>query len=94
MVAPIADFVISLGSDGQILSQGTITDALAMSSKLRDEVKEEKAIEEKAAENFDVPAPYEEVPQNDSQKDGKLIVEEETAEGHVSWQSGLSIVFI
>ncbi|EIM80365.1 uncharacterized protein STEHIDRAFT_162782 [Stereum hirsutum FP-91666 SS1] len=93
MVVPIADFVVSLGSDGQILSQGTMSDALANNSKLRQEIAKEKAFEEKAEqeeafEAFETPAPGQVVPaQKEEKKDGKLIMEEETAEGHISWNS-------
>lgn len=94
MVVPIADFVVSLGSDGQILSQGTMSDALANNSKLRQEIAKEKAFEEKAEqeeafEAFETPAPGQVVPaQKEEKKDGKLIMEEEMAEGHISWNSG------
>lgn len=87
LTAPIADFVVSLGSDGQILSQGTMSEALAKSSKLREEAKHEFEVEEKAAEEIDVPALGEEVAKKEDKKDGKLVLEEETAEGHISWQS-------
>lgn len=93
MVVPIADFVVSLGSDGQILSQGTMSDALAKNSKLRQEIAKEKAFEEKAEqeeafEAFEGATPDQVVPaQKEEKKDGKLILEEETAEGHISWNS-------
>lgn len=82
MVAPISEFVVSLGSDGQILSQGTISDALEKNLNLKREVAKEIEIEEKAEEEID--------PQQvDLQKktEGKLILEEEVAEGHISWAS-------
>lgn len=87
MTAPIADFVVSLGPDGQILSQGTMSEALAKNSKLREEARQEKEIEEKAAEDVDAPHLDEEAPKKENKADGKLVVEEETAEGHISWQS-------
>jgi hypothetical protein len=42
MTSSIADFVVSLGSDGHIRSQGTVSDALSKDSKLVKELKEEK----------------------------------------------------
>lgn len=87
ITAPIADFVVSLGSDGQILSQGTMSDALAKNSKLREEAKQELEAEEKAVQDVDVPALDEDEPKKEDKKDGKLVLEEETAEGHISWQS-------
>lgn len=98
MVAPIADFVVSLGSDGQILSQGTMSEALAKNSKLRQEIAKEKALEEKVeqqeaeieqleGEEGKVQKKADGDGQEGAKKDGKLVVEEETAEGHISWDS-------
>ncbi|KAG6830884.1 hypothetical protein H0H87_006879 [Tephrocybe sp. NHM501043] len=82
MAAPISEFVVSLGSDGQILSQGSISDALAKNSKLKDKVAEEQQKEEKAEQEVDSEQ------ETESRKDeGKLIVEEESGEGHISWSS-------
>ncbi|KAF9469423.1 P-loop containing nucleoside triphosphate hydrolase protein [Collybia nuda] len=82
MVASISDFVVSLGSDGQILSQGSISDALEKNLSLKLEVAAEIELQEKAEEVVDSQ-------QVDVQKEaeGKLIVEEEVAEGHISWAS-------
>ena len=71
-----------------------MSDALAKNSKLREVAEEEKEAEESAAQDLDVTAPDGEGPKKAGQADGKLIVEEEIAEGHVSWQSGSSILFI
>ncbi|EIM80350.1 P-loop containing nucleoside triphosphate hydrolase protein [Stereum hirsutum FP-91666 SS1] len=87
ITAPIAEFVVSLGSDGQILSQGTMSDALAKNWKLREEARQEKEVEERAAAAVDVPDLDEEASKKEDKKDGKLVLEEETAEGHISWQS-------
>ena len=77
MVNPLADFVVSLGTDGQIESQGSISDALSKNSELAEEVKhEEEAME------LD-----EDVDQTESVVEdaaGKLVVAEEIEEGHVS----------
>lgn len=82
MVASISEFVVSLGSDGQILSQGTISDALEKNLNLKLDVAKEIEIEEKAEEEIDSD-------QINLQKEaeGKLILEEEVAEGHISWAS-------
>ncbi len=78
MASPLADFVVSIGADGCIASQGSVSETLAKDSKLVEEFKhEEEAIE--LDENED------ETEANDSEvKDGKLIVAEEVEEGHVS----------
>ncbi|GLB42122.1 putative P-loop containing nucleoside triphosphate hydrolase protein [Lyophyllum shimeji] len=83
LAAPIAEFVVSLGSDGQILSQGTISDALAKNSKLKLEVAKDSEIREKAEEALDGQQEVE----VRKEAQGKLILEEESGEGHISWES-------
>jgi hypothetical protein len=79
----MADFVVSLGSDGRILSQGTMTKVLATSNALTKELKAKEAELHKAEQTVDGEAP-EVVPEG---KSGKLMVAEEVAEGHVSWSA-------
>ncbi|KAI0918361.1 hypothetical protein AcV5_002367 [Taiwanofungus camphoratus] len=81
MAIPISEFVVSLGTDGRILSQGGLSNALAKDDKLAAAVAEEIKEIEKAEEEVDQIIP--EV----KQADGKLIVAEEISEGHVSWQA-------
>lgn len=82
MAGPLADFVISLNTDGHIISQGSISEALAKDSKLAEEIKhEEEAVE--LDENEDTAA---EAKPTDEKK-GKLVVAEEIAVGHVSWSA-------
>ncbi|KAF9650725.1 multidrug resistance-associated ABC transporter [Thelephora ganbajun] len=88
MTSPIADFVVSLGSEGRILSQGTMSKALATSKALTKELKVEESELRKAEEAVDGEVPI--VPEG---KSGKLMVAEEVAEGHVSW-SALKLFFI
>jgi ABC-type multidrug transport system fused ATPase/permease subunit len=84
LAAPVASFVVALGSDGRILSQGSVSDAVARDSRLAKAMdKEVKAIKANAEEvNLD-----EVVQDDDKNTRGKLVVEEEIAEGHVSWDS-------
>ena len=81
MASPIADFVVSLGSDGRILSQGSLSTALAKNKKLSAEMKEETDELKKADNDVDVVEPDEPAKKGD----GKLVVAEEIAEGHVGW---------
>ncbi|KAI0258843.1 P-loop containing nucleoside triphosphate hydrolase protein [Gloeopeniophorella convolvens] len=83
LVSPIADYVVSLGGGGTILSCGTVSDALANDKSLSVELAEEEAILEKTEEEIDGEKPDE----NAKKAAGKLILEEEIAEGHVSWKS-------
>lgn len=80
MTGPIADFVVSLGPDGRVLSQGTMSKALATSKALTKELKAGELELHKAEETIDG-----EVPEVHEGKVGKLMVAEEIAEGHVSW---------
>ncbi len=76
MASPLADFVVSIGVDGRIASQGSVSEALAKDSKLAEEFKhEEEAIELDENEDVDEVA---------GTTDGKLIVAEEIEVGHVS----------
>ncbi|KZP30958.1 P-loop containing nucleoside triphosphate hydrolase protein [Athelia psychrophila] len=77
MVSPIADFVVSLGADGRVLSQGSVSEALAKDETLVLEAEEDRQALEKADAEID--------PKVEAKTNGKLIVAEDIAEGHVSW---------
>ena len=87
MAGPVADFVVSLGQDGRILCQGTLSEALKSNKALLKEVKAEEGEVAKADETIDDVLP--EIPEG---KGGKLILKEEIAEGHVSWSASKSFV--
>ncbi|KDQ20385.1 hypothetical protein BOTBODRAFT_305749 [Botryobasidium botryosum FD-172 SS1] len=90
MVSPISHFVVSLGLDGRVVSQGSIADALSKNSALRAEVartsKEEQLEEQVAAvegmKKEEAPKPS-----------GKLMTAEEKAIGRVRW-SALKLFFM
>ena len=83
MASPIAHFVVSLGIDGRVISQGSVSDALAQDKSLTMEVTEGREATEKAAYRIDPPDPKYEM----AKGDGKLMVAEEIQEGHVSWKA-------
>jgi hypothetical protein len=83
MTSRIAGFVISLGLDGCVRSQGSISDALAKDELLAKEVSKEQEILEAAEKELDDPVAGEEP----KKKDGKLIIPEEIALGHVGWNA-------
>ncbi|KAJ7495858.1 hypothetical protein B0H11DRAFT_2000914 [Mycena galericulata] len=87
MTSKIAEFVVSLGLDGRVRSQGSISDALAKDEVLAQEVREDQEIFETVEKEIDAPPAGEE-----PKKTGKLIVEEEIEIGHVSWKS-LNLLF-
>lgn len=81
MAGPIADFVVSLNSDGHIVSQGSVRDAIAKDAGLVEEVKhEEEAIELDETEEAKMDKPL------DSKK-GQLVVAEEIAVGRITWSA-------
>ena len=45
MVSPVADFVVDMGSDGRILSQGSLSSALSKDAKLLDVIRAVRADE-------------------------------------------------
>ncbi|RDX55372.1 hypothetical protein OH76DRAFT_1428233 [Lentinus brumalis] len=85
MASPIADFVVSLGTDGRVHSQGTLSKVLAKDDKLAEELAEESEEIKKAETEVDHVDPGDEFAP--TKADGKLIVAEEISEGHVSWQA-------
>jgi len=85
MVVPIADFVVSLSSDGRIATRGTIEEALKKNKKLMTETTESQEIAEKAEEDVDAIDPAQKVADNTNSS--KLVVAEEVALGHISWRA-------
>jgi hypothetical protein len=81
MVAPIVDFVVSLGLDGRIASRGVAGEVLMKEDKLLQEVNEMTDIAAKAEETIDPVEPE----QKDSIGGTKLVMAEEIPIGHVSW---------
>ena len=84
MVSPIADFVVDVGSDGRILSQGSLENALEHDSKLLKDVEHEVEELQKADQEVDGEKD-EDV--NAPSSAGKLVVAEEIEEGHVGWRA-------
>ncbi|KAI9059804.1 multidrug resistance-associated ABC transporter [Trametes sanguinea] len=83
MASPIADHVVSLGTDGRIATQGTLSKVLAKDEKLLAELSEEEKELKKADTDVDHVDPDDEAAPKKA--DGKLVVAEEIAEGRVSW---------
>ncbi|KAI9431405.1 P-loop containing nucleoside triphosphate hydrolase protein, partial [Lactarius indigo] len=83
IASPLADYVVSLSKDGRIASRGSVSDALKKDKALAKELaKGARAIEDNE-EKIDSVKPDETV----KSADGKLILTEEIAEGHVSWDA-------
>lgn len=83
LASSVADFVVSVGGDGRILSQGTISDALKSNKKLVEELRhDEELIKESETEINAGPS----ITPGDSAL-GKLILAEEEQEGRISWST-------
>ncbi|KAG8702087.1 hypothetical protein FRC09_004964 [Ceratobasidium sp. 395] len=78
MVGEVAEFVVSLGPNGRIISQGSVAETIQSSTKLRTDIEKGKRDEKRGEPIKDDKEPI-------KQADGKLIVAEEVAEGHVGW---------
>ncbi|KAM5539772.1 hypothetical protein V8D89_006585 [Ganoderma adspersum] len=84
MVNPIADFVVDVGSDGRILSQGTLENALAHDSQLLKDIEHETEKLREADQDAEIDGEkVEDV--NAKSSAGKLVVAEEIEEGHIGW---------
>ncbi|VDC06815.1 unnamed protein product [Peniophora sp. CBMAI 1063] len=99
MASPLADYVVSLGMDGSIASRGSVSDALAQDETLRADVEgqeEELAKDEEVLDNESPGKPAKDSADKKADsapaKDGKLVLAEEVALGHVTW-SALNLFF-
>ncbi|KAH9059060.1 hypothetical protein EDB87DRAFT_1675205 [Lactarius vividus] len=83
MVTPLVDYVVSLGKDGRIVSQGSVSDALKNDKTLAKELAEDA----RAIKDEEKKIDSEEHDRTANSADGKLILAEEVAEGNVSWDA-------
>jgi len=85
LTSGLADFIVSIGGNGTILSQGTdMSVAISQNSKLISEMKsneETQDTREAASDHEKNPIPMDGVPQ------GKLIVAEDIQQGHITWKA-------
>ncbi|KAJ7754435.1 multidrug resistance-associated ABC transporter [Mycena metata] len=82
LTSKIAEFVVSVGLDGRVHSQASVSEALERDELLAKEVITDQEIIDAAEKEIDSPAADE-----PKKKDGKLIIAEEIAIGHVSWKA-------
>ncbi|KAJ7747233.1 hypothetical protein B0H16DRAFT_1692432 [Mycena metata] len=92
MTSKIAGFVVSLGLDGRVRSQGSLADALSKDEVLAKEVIKDQEILEATEKEIDsLPATAVDSPpaalEEPKKKEGKLIVAEEIAVGRVGWNA-------
>lgn len=84
MTAPLADLVISLGPNGSVSSQETVSEALRNNPVLLAEVEEALKILEKEEDVIDG---EEKASAKQDKPKGQLIAKEEIAEGRVGWDA-------
>jgi len=83
MASPIAYRVVSVGLDGRVIGCSSLSDAVAKDKNLAAELVESTRAIKDEEKRID----QEEPDATAKQADGKLIVAEEIAEGHVSWDA-------
>lgn len=87
MVSEVADFLVSLGPDGRVVSQGNIDDAFRFNPELKSEAAKDRELEKKGEQVVDENNPSDDKLREVQAKrsDGKLTVAEQVAEGHIGW---------
>jgi hypothetical protein len=88
LTQPIADFVVSFGSDGRMHSQGVISE-ITKPGPLAAQLQQDKQVLAKEEKEVDAEAP---TAKPSDIADGKLIVAEEIQLGHVSGSACLSLL--
>ena len=77
-----------LGTDGRVTSQGSLSEVMQKSEEVEKEMKELEEEIRKAEEAEEVESDEDKPTEMASKSDGKLVVAEEIALGHVSWAAG------
>lgn len=84
MASTVADLVIGLSSDGRVITRGSASEAFSRVEGLQVQADEEISITAKTEEEIDGGS----VNNKQNKKiSGKLVLTEEIAEGHVSWEA-------
>lgn len=84
MVSPLASYVISIGKNGRIAHRGTVDEVIGKDKQMQAEMKKSDEMNKKEEEASTTELVEE---KKGSKSDGKLVVAEEIAEGHVSWSA-------
>lgn len=89
LAAPLADFVVSLSTDGRVLSQGDLFSALEKDKKLQAAANVERQVLEKDDQVAALEGDEDKPDKLAKKLAGKLIVEEEVAIGHIGWSASM-----
>ena len=81
MTSQIADFVVSLGSGGRVLSQGSLAKALKHNAALLSQAAKEIGEPELSGDELSKAGT------ESQERKGKLMMKEEISEGHVGFQA-------
>lgn len=93
LASPIAAFAVALGTDGRILSQGSLSEVLAKDATLAEEViHEQAAIELDASGDIPEAEALDDAVAIANPKSGTLIIAEELPVGRVGWPACESII--
>ncbi|VDC01970.1 unnamed protein product [Peniophora sp. CBMAI 1063] len=94
LASSAASYMVTLGNDGTIASHGSVAEVLAEDAELAQEAKRQAEELERADQSTNKDLEVEDAAIDDGIKTtaGKLVVEEEVLEGHVSWAT-LSLYF-
>jgi hypothetical protein len=83
LARPIAEYVVSITSDGRVIGQDTVSEALMKDETLAQEIKYHEALISQNELGHDEPENDESNIQG--KKSGKLVVAEEMSMGRLSW---------
>lgn len=81
MVSPLASYVVSIGKNGRIANRGSVAEVLGKDKEMQAEMKKSDEMNKKEEEA----PPVATEDKKPAKGDGKLVMAEEIAEGHVSW---------
>ncbi|KAJ7246793.1 hypothetical protein B0H12DRAFT_753891 [Mycena haematopus] len=87
LAAPIADFTISIGLNGRIMSQGSVAQALQHDIRLAEEANADLQVMEQVVDAAETAELKPADAKADAKTDGKLILAEEVQLGRVRWSA-------
>ncbi|KAH7101269.1 ATP-binding cassette transporter [Auriculariales sp. MPI-PUGE-AT-0066] len=93
LVRELAQFVVALSPDGRVSSRGALSEVILMDENLSAELRKSEDQNEADGKIIDEAQKDEEIGKSGAKQiEGKLVMPEEIAEGHVSW-SALNLYF-
>ena len=79
MTRSLADFAVSIGTDGNIVAQGTVDEVMGVDKNIAKTLKRDEEMIKMTEEQVDKSTAV--------KSEGKLIVAEEVELGHIGWPS-------